>query len=337
MGLFLQLVEIRACGLLVSFRVVINVTGWNQVNAHVSPGLKVHVGIPHTGGALAFHAFNKSYPVMVSASAFWRGQKRGFRVPESTDLSECDVFLDSAGFTAISQWQSKGKQPGMAGIYPWSLAQYLELVCDLSPPRWSAPDLCVEPEVAGDPETIDWRIRATATLLELTLRMVFDWQMQFAKGGSWEAAMNFIHPPVPIIQGWTVSDYQRSLDMTLEVWEQWMPLVAAPVLIGVGSVCRRHLTDPKHGLWAILRGLDGRLPKESRLHLFGVKGPALADLQHMPMVASTDSMAYDFASRVTARERGVSNTMALRAEHMDRWMERQLGGHDRSQRDLFAA
>lgn len=273
---------------------------------------------------------------MVSASAFWRGQERGFRVPESTDLSECDVFLDSAGFTAISQWQAKGKQPGMAGVYPWQLNQYLELVCDLSPQRWSAPDLCVEPEVAGNRETVDWRIRATATLLELTLRMMFDWQLQFSKGSSWHAAMNLIHPPVPIIQGWTVSDYQRSLDMTLEIWQQWMPLVAGPALIGVGSVCRRHLTDPNHGLWAILRGLEGRIPAGSRLHLFGVKGQALADLRHMQIVASTDSMAYDFASRVTARESGISNSTALRAAHMDRWMDRQAGAMSRAQADLFS-
>lgn len=119
-----------------------------QLNAVLDDELVMRVGIPHRGGKLAFHAFNEGFPVMVSANAFWDAEKGCFRVPEATDLSELDVALDSAGFTAMKLWKAKGQQPGMAGIFPWSYEQYVELASLLSPSWWSQPDLCCEPEIA---------------------------------------------------------------------------------------------------------------------------------------------------------------------------------------------
>jgi hypothetical protein len=54
-----------------------------------------------------------------------------------------------------------------------------------------------------------------------------------------------------------------------------MPWIAPPALIDLGSVCRRHLTDPRHGLFAILEGLEGHVPAGAKLHLFRVMGQAL--------------------------------------------------------------
>lgn len=121
-------------------------------------------------------------------------------------------------------------------------------------------------------------------------------------------------------KGWSVDDYRRSIDLMMQVWERWMPWIAPPVLIGLGSVCRRHLTDPRHGLLAILEGLEGHLPAGVGVHLFGVKGLALARVKMYPWVASVDSMAGDFAARVKARQAGISNTIAHRAAEMNRWM-----------------
>ncbi|WP_181920238.1 hypothetical protein [Paraburkholderia sp. BL6669N2] len=121
-------------------------------------------------------------------------------------------------------------------------------------------------------------------------------------------------------KGWSVDDYRRSIDLLLQVWERWMPWIAAPVLIGLGSVCRRHLADPRHGLFAILEGLEAHLPSGCKLHLFGVKGQALERVKMYDWVASVDSMAPDFAARVKARQAGTSNTIAHRAAEMDRWM-----------------
>lgn len=291
-----------------------------QHNAVLDTELIMRVGIPHRGGKLAFHAFNEDYPVMVSANAFWDGGKGAFRVPEATDLSEMDVALDSAGFTAMNLWKAKGLQKGMAGVFPWSYAQYVELASQLSPSWWSQPDLCCEPEIAGNQEAIDYRIDATATLLEGVLRIVYAWQNELAKTCSASVVANMLKPPVPVIQGWSASDYLRSLDLLMQVWERWQPWIAAPVLIGVGSVCRRTLHHPTHGLYAILSALEGKLPPGARLHLFGVKGACLSDVKMLDWVASADSMAYDFGARIKARQSGQSNTTAHRSSEMTRWM-----------------
>lgn len=292
-----------------------------QCNAVLDDKLTMRVGIPHRGGKLAFHAFNEGYPVMVSANAFWDGEKGAFRVPEATDLSELDVALDSAGFTAMNLWKVKGPQKGMAGVFPWTYGQYVELASQLSPSWWSQPDLCCEPEIAGNQETIDYRIDATATLLEGVLRIVYAWQNELAKTCSASVVANMLKPPVPVIQGWSASDYLRSLDLLMQVWERWQPWIASPVLIGVGSVCRRTLHHPTHGLYAILSALEGNLPPGARLHLFGVKGACLSDVKMLDWVASADSMAYDFGARIKARQSGQSNTIAHRSSEMTRWMK----------------
>jgi len=97
-----------------------------QLNAVLDDEMVMRVGIPHKGGRLAFHAFNEGYPAMVSANAFWNAEKRRFAFPEATNVSELDFALDSAGYTAMALWKSKGTQRGMAGVFPWTYAEYLE-------------------------------------------------------------------------------------------------------------------------------------------------------------------------------------------------------------------
>lgn len=291
-----------------------------QINAHLGDELMMRVGIPHRGGKLSFFAFEQDFPAMVSAAAFWDPASATFKIPEATNLTELNVALDSAGFTAMRNWASKGPQPGMAKIFPWSYSQYLELVALMSPAWYSAPDLCVEPEIAKSQEEIDYRIDATATLLEGCLQMIYSWQNELAKECSPNTVANMIRPPVPVLQGWNTGDYLRCLDLIMDVWRRWEPWIASPTLIGVGSVCRRTLHHPKHGLHAILAGLEGNLPPKSRLHLFGVKGSCLQDLKMLPWVASTDSMAYDFSARLKAHRAGHSNTMQHRSNEMSAWM-----------------
>jgi hypothetical protein len=80
--------------------------------------LVMRVGIPHRGGRLAFHAFSEGYPAMVSANAFWDRKAERFCFPSATDLSEIDFALDSAGYVSMKLWKDKGRQRGMAGIFP---------------------------------------------------------------------------------------------------------------------------------------------------------------------------------------------------------------------------
>lgn len=293
-----------------------------QVNAHVKDELTMRVGVPHRSGALPSHAFNQGYPAMVSASAFWNPAKGCFQIPDATDLEDMDFALDSAGFTAMMAWRYKGTQTGLGGIFPWSLGQYLELASQIPCAWYSQPDCCCEPEIASSREEIDFRINATATFLEATLQHLYEWQNQLAREG-WSARMlaNALKPPVPVVQGWSVSDYQQSLELMGQVWDRWQPWVAPPALIGIGSVCRRQLNDPNHGLYAILGGIRGMLPQGARVHLFGVKGEALNEIAAMDFVASADSMAWDFTARVEARKAQRSNTTAHRASTMSAWME----------------
>lgn len=293
-------------------------------NSWRSEAQLMRVGIPHRGGKLAFHAFEKSYPVMVSANAFWDPEVQRFKKPSATDLDECDVALDSAGFTAMCLWKSKGPQRGIAGVFPWTYAEYLEFAASFGATWYAQPDLCCEPEIAADQAAVTYRVRATATLLEGCLQVLYAWHSQLAnnEGASPSVIAALAPPPVPVLQGWTVSDYLRSLDLLLEVWSRWEPWLASPVLIGLGSVCRRSLNDRKHGLYAVLDALEGRLPPGARLHLFGVKGAALERVKMMPWVASADSMAYDFAARVEARKLRLSNSLEHRTSSMSRWMDR---------------
>lgn len=291
-----------------------------QVNAHLDDDLVMRVGIPHPGGRLASHAFNNGYAAMVSANAFWNQKTGELRFPDITPLMDIDFALDSAGFTAMLNWSKKGTQAGMAGIYPWSYSQYLAFANTCGSSWYAAPDACVEPQIAASEEEVDYRIRVTATLLEGCLRILYAWQNELVKSVSVETAMNLARPPVPVLQGWRADHYMRSLELLHAVWDRWQPWLAPPALIGIGSVCRRDLNHPTHGLWAVLDGLDGNLPRGAKAHMFGVKGASLARLKSMPWVASADSMAWDFGARVKARNAQQSNTLAHRCVEMTRWM-----------------
>ena len=295
-----------------------------QVNAHLGDELVMRVGIPHKGGTLAFHAFNQEWPVMVSANAFWSSKRAAFAFPETTNLSELDFAMDSAGFTSMLLWRNKGKQRGMAGIFPWTCSEYVDFANESNASWWSQPDLCVEKEIVSSAQEIDFRINATATFLEGTLMLLYEWQNELSRTCSSTVVANLLKPPAPVIQGWDSAHYERSLELMQQVWSRWQPWIAPPALIGLGSVCRRELNHPTHGLYAILDRLEPLIPTGSRFHCFGVKGEALTKIRDKHWVASADSMAWDFSARVKAHRSGISNTMAHRCSEMDQWMSAAL-------------
>ena len=293
-----------------------------QCNAPYEPQGKfvMRVGIPHRSGKLAFHAFENEYAVMVSANAFWDEKKQMFRLPKATDLMDVDFAVDSAGYSAMTLWKAKGRQRGMAGIFPWTVSEFIEFATSLGASWWAAPDLCCETELAGNEEEVDFRVRATATLLEATLQTLYEWHCELAKTCNARTIANMLPPPVPVLQGWNVSSYQMSAELLQRVWERWQPWLAPPALIGVGSVCRRPVHHPKHGLLNVLAGIEGHLPTGSKVHLFGVKGAALSQIKMLPWVASADSMAYDVGARQKAFRGGFSNCVAHRSQEMSEWM-----------------
>lgn len=185
---------------------------------------------------------------------------------------------------------------------------------------YSQSDLCCEPQIANDREAIDYHIRATATLLEGMLQILYAWQNELARTCNSTVVANMLRPPVPVLQGRNISDYMFSLELLSEVWSRWEGWLNKPSLIGIGSMCRRDLHDPEEGLYAILQALGRNFPKGSKAHCFGVKNLALNEIPKMDFVISSDSMAWDYNSRVKAHKICVSNSMARRTTEMSAWM-----------------
>jgi hypothetical protein len=92
-------------------------------------------------------------------------------------------------------------------------------------------------------------------------------------------------PIIPVLQGQSISDYQRCADS----YERHGIDLAALPLVGVGSVCRRQHTAEVE---QILRALAAR---GYRLHAFGAKVLGLG--RFADAIASSDSAAWSFRGR----------------------------------------
>lgn len=257
--------------------------------------MELRVGIPITGGRLLAAAREAGYPVLFSANAFFvpyakgnarEGYFRKFKDIDLDQFSGVDAALDSAGFVAAARY----------GDYRWTPEQYIELAAAFPWAWYASMDYCCEPQVANDRPLRILRLCATAGML---------WRLNAL------ADERGIKRPMPILQGWTAQEYVESIRMT--------PLHEWPELVGIGSVCRRHLNGPD-GLYAILDAIDRELPPHVKLHLFGVKSSALGQLAAHPRVASSDSMAWDFGARC---ERRTGRDMEFRIEKMHQWASGQ--------------
>jgi len=93
-------------------------------------------------------------------------------------------------------------------------------------------------------------------------------------------------PFVPVVQGWTVADYLRCVDLYDRAG---VDLRTAP-LVGLGSVCRRQSTGEVGAIITALRSAG-----VARLHGFGFKILGLA--AHGHLLTSADSMAWSLDAR----------------------------------------
>lgn len=96
-------------------------------------------------------------------------------------------------------------------------------------------------------------------------------------------------PFVPVLQGWTLDDYQRCADLYAQAGVD----LGDAHTVGVGSVCRRQ---GEASIAEIMRVLSAR---GFRLHGFGVKARGLR--ASSSLLASADSMAWSFRARQDAR------------------------------------
>lgn len=246
----------------------------------------VRVGIPASFRRFAAIARELAAPVLISANALRRARRPGFMLPRASTFAGLDVALDSAGFVAMFRY----------GGYPWSVAEYVRLAAAGPWRWWASMDYCCEPEIARDRAEVRRRqVETVARLAECRA----------------EAERVGASLPMPVLQGWTPDDYARCAELVGEL----------PPLVGVGSVCRRHLGGPD-GLLPVVERLDRVLERGVGLHLFGVKGRAIELLRGHPRVASVDSMAWDYAARRELREVGA--TVERRGEKLRGWYADQL-------------
>lgn len=260
----------------------------------------IRVGIPASFNRFFAVANAINAPVLVSANAFWRKGRFNLSTPET--FSNIDVALDSAGFVAMHLYWG----------YRWTLGDYVDFAGLMKPTWWAAPDYCCEPEIARDSKEVLDRVHRTAFKL--------DWARQVA-------ADRGVKPPMPVLRGWHPEDYLRCADLIPEL----------PSLVGVGSVCRRSLNGGA-GIINVIFKLDANLPRHVKLHLFGVKGPAIKALRGHPRIASVDSAAWDYQARREKTENGVTScTIEYRSYYLCKWykQQRMALGPFRQGRDVF--
>lgn len=95
-------------------------------------------------------------------------------------------------------------------------------------------------------------------------------------------------PFVPVLQGWSVDDYRRHVDLYLD---RGIDLFSLPI-VGIGSVCRRAHLQEISTLVSEFHGIG------LRLHGFGVKIGGLRTMSET--LVSSDSMAWSLAGRRNA-------------------------------------
>tara|TARA_R110000868_G_scaffold402710_2_gene679248 strand:+ start:27984 stop:28970 length:987 start_codon:yes stop_codon:yes gene_type:complete len=100
------------------------------------------------------------------------------------------------------------------------------------------------------------------------------------------------HRFMPVVQGRVAGDYENCIKALGDI-------IDAVPLIGIGSMCRRPVG-----------GSDGVIA------IFELPG-----LEHR--IQTVDFQAFGIASRIEARQRGISKTDALVADHMESWTRRQ--------------
>ncbi len=239
-------------------------------------------------------------PVLISANALsrWRIDEGGYRTwcgfdPRHLHLvANHPVALDSAGFVAAQHYRG----------FPWDTDDYLDLAAAAPWLWWASQDWCVEPEIAHDRDAVFDRISGTVRLNTLCLI------------GAERRRIR--HSFVPVIQGWEPLDYVRCIER--------MPFVRDFPLIGVGSMCRRHVEGP-NGILAVLETLRGAFAgMETRFHLFGLKSIGMQHTALDGRVASCDSQAYGVAARQNALRMRVSKSDRMLAGVMRDWYTRQI-------------
>jgi len=124
---------------------------------------------------------------------------------------------------------------------------------------------------------------------------------------------------MPVLQGYAPIEYVRHI-------QEWGELLPTGAWVGIGSVCKRN--GSPSAIRDVLYSIKRYRP-DLRLHGFGLKRTALANLWIRDALYSADSMAWSFAER---KNGGNANDWRAAAR-----FTRAIEGSDLSDLPLFAA
>jgi hypothetical protein len=166
--------------------------------------------------------------------------------------------LDSGGFTELT----------MHGRWQTTAAEYVEAV-----QRYQSEvgllDWCAPQDWMCEPHMLDKTRLSVRDHQERTIESFLELRGQT--------------PVIPVLQGWTLSDYARCVDWYADAG---VDLAAEPT-VGLGSVCRRQYSDEIGEIVSSLSHL--------RLHGFGVKSAGIRKYGHL--LTSADSMSWSYRGR----------------------------------------
>jgi len=210
--------------------------------------------------------------------------------------------LDSGGFTELAM---HGTWVTPARAYVTAVRRYATEVGQL---QWAAPQdwMCEPIMLARTGLTVaDHQARTVASVLELR-----------------HQAADL--PWVPVLQGWTIDDYRRCVDLYTAAG---IDLTAEPVT-GLGSVCRRQSTAEIEDITAAMA--TGGI----RLHGFGVKAQGLA--RYGRHLVSADSLAWSYNARRNSPLPGHTHINCANCLPWAlRWYQRTLARADAQQLGLW--
>lgn len=185
---------------------------------------------------------------------------RRLRGRRSLPRASCRWALDSGAFSEIAE---HGRWTVSEDAYVEAVERYAEEIGQLD---WAAPmDWMCEPQMVERTglSVPEHQHRTTENYLRLRDRGPF----------------------IPVLQGWTLADYERHVGL---YGEAGVELASLPT-VGVGSVCRRQNTGEIAAVMGLLNDI-GLL-----LHGFGVKMGGYG--MYARYLVSADSMAWSYNAR----------------------------------------
>jgi len=168
------------------------------------------------------------------------------------------LFVDSGGYTLMLQ---RGEHA--------TVSDYLSYIREHEPEWWAYQDYPCEPDI-----------------LEKYGRTVEDHIDKTVDRARVFADANAPGVGVPVLQGWTVSDYMESVDRFRDHG------ILPAERVGIGSVCGRENTQK---VVEILRRVGAEVDAE--LHGFGIKTTALQYPAAREALTTADSLAYTVTAR----------------------------------------